>query len=126
MAWSIGTVTLPYGPTQISDEVDCHTETFDVDGAEDILFATGKGVRTVTWTGFIHEAAHTKSNLSTDYAAPLRAYQGTTQSIVGGNTGYSGTALVKKVAIREQAEGDKVIRIFYTIVLQYATTIVVL
>ena len=126
MTWQIGSVTLPYGPSQITDEVECHTETMPIDGAQDILFSTGKGVRVVTWSGFISEAGHTKTNLSTDYGAPLQAYQGTSQSITGGNTGYSGTALVKKVTLREQAEGDKVVRIFYTIVLHYATTLVVL
>ena len=126
MAWVIGLVTLPFGPTQISDEVECRSETMPFDGAEDLLFSTGKGVRVVTWSGSISEAAHTKANLETDYASTLRGYQGTTQTIDSPSSAYDGTALVKKVVFREQAEGSSVVRILYTIVLHYATTITVL
>ncbi len=126
MSWKIGSVTLPYGPAQISDEVDCSEENLPQDGQQPILFSTGPGIRAVTWSGSISEAAHTKADLETDYGAPLRSMQGTTQTIDSPSSAYDGTALVKKVGLREVAEGDKVVRLMYTIVLHYATTIVVL
>ena len=126
MTWSIGSVTLPFGPNQISDENDCTEDSMQADGAAPILFAVGPGIRVVTWSGSIAEAAHTKANLNTDYGVPLRAMQGTSQTVVSGSGAYDGTWLVKKVTLREVAEGTKVVRLLYIVVLHAGSTLVVL
>jgi hypothetical protein len=124
--WVIGSVTLPYGPSQISDEVDCQTDSLDLDGVAPILFATAPGIRVVSWSGSISAASHSKANLETDYGGPLRGMQGTSQSVTSGSGAYDGTWLVKKVSLREVAEGDKVVRLMYTVVLHMGSALVVL
>jgi len=126
MSWVIGSVTLPYGPNQITDDVDCETDTLDLDGLAAILFATAPGIRIVTWSGSISEASHNKADLETDYGSPLRAMQGTEQTVASPSGAYDGDWLVKKVSFREQAEGSIVARILYTIVLWQGSDLVVL
>jgi hypothetical protein len=124
--WTIGSVELPYSPNQISEEVDCQTDSLELDGVAAILFATAPGIRVLTISGSIAENGSDKADLETDYIADLRAMQGTEQTVASPSGAYDGDWLVKKVSFREQAEGSIVARILYTIVLWQGSDLVVL
>jgi hypothetical protein len=117
MPWSIGDVTLPFGPTDVSDDSDCQTESLPLDGDEAVVFATAPGIRVVTLTGYVCAVAcPTKADLEADYCSVLRGYQGTVQVVVSPYGAYTGSWYIKKVAFTEQAEG-LLARVGYTIVL---------
>jgi hypothetical protein len=117
MVWSIGAVTLPFGPKDIADDSDCVTENLPLDGAESIIFATAPGIRVVTLTGSIFDRNNpTKADLETAYCSTLRGYQGTVQAVVSSSGAYTASWYIKKVAFTEQAEGQ-LARIGYTIIM---------
>lgn len=125
-SWVIGGITFPFGPSQISDEVDSISEEFELDGIASILFGKGKGVRMVMISGTIYLAGLDKIGIEANYASPLRDFQGTQQTISSPSGTYDGDWLVKKVSFKEQAEGSIILRIKYTITLWKPTVLVIL
>ena len=124
--WTIGDVEFPFSPNQISDEVDSVTENFDLDGEAAIIFEVGKGVRQVQISGSISVQGLGKDDIESTYSAPLRAYQGTKQTVESPSGAYDGDWLIKRVGLKEQAEGSFVVRVLYTIILWKPTKLVVL
>lgn len=117
MVWSIGTVTLPFAPKEISDDSDCKTDTLDLDGDESIVFATAPGVRIVILSGSLFNPDYpTKAQLESAYCSTLRSYQDTVQEVVSPSGAYTESWYIKKVAFTEEAEGA-LARIRYNIVM---------
>jgi len=115
MVWSIGSVTLPYGPSEISDDGDCETENMPLDGGQPIIFSKSPGMRVVVWSGTIRDSSYsTKRALESHYCSVLRGFQGAAQAVVCPSGAYTGTWYIKKVAITEQAEGT-LAKVGYTI-----------
>ena len=110
--WIIGAVTFPFSPSQISEENEATAENIYANK----ILGTGKGVRMVTISGSIAFDGVDKAAIETYYAAPLRAYRGTSQTIQSPSGAYDGDWLIKKVSFKEQAEGTFQ-RILYTITL---------
>jgi hypothetical protein len=115
--WIIGEVTLPLRPNQVTDDNPAQTENFDRDGQEPIIFSTSPGARTLTLNGSISSRDSTKAQLGTTYLAPLRAMKGKVVSLVDPHQIYTGDWMVKQVTFHEVAEGDRVARFTYQIVL---------
>lgn len=127
MVWSIGDVTLPYGPSDISDDVECDTDELQLDGDEAIVFATAPGIRIVTFSGSICDpvGSPAKRDIEEDYCSILRSYQGTTQDVVNPSGTYTATWYVKKVAFSEVAEGEMA-KVSYVITLWLASSVEVM
>jgi hypothetical protein len=115
--WVIGDVTLPLRPNQVTDDNPAQTENFDKDGEAPIIFSTSPGTRTLTLNGSISSRDSTKTQLGITYLTPLRAMKGTVVCVVDPNQIYIGDWMVKQVTFREVAEGSKVARFTYQIVL---------
>lgn len=123
---TIGAVVFPYSPWQITDESEGIAEGFDIDGSAPLIFGTGTGVRQVQLTGSICVSGMSKEDLETNYGAPLRSYRGTAKIVESPSGAYDGTWLVKRVGLKEQAEGLAVARLLYTIVMWQPNKLVVL
>jgi hypothetical protein len=115
--WAIGEVTLPLRPSQVTDDNPAKTEYFERDGAEPIIYSN-PGARTVTLDGFISSRTATKSELNVAYLAPLRALKGKVVSVVDPHQIYVGDWMLKQVQFREVAEGNRVARFSFHIVLE--------
>jgi len=117
MSWVIGDVTLPYAPTEISDDSDCDTDSLALDSEESVVFSKAPGIRIVIWSGSIYDpASPTKQDLESDYLSALRGYQGTVQGVSNPSGAYTADWYIKKVSFSEQAEGE-LARISYSIVM---------
>jgi hypothetical protein len=126
LTWTIGDVEFPFSPSQINDENESVTESFDLDGVAAGIFATAQGVRVVQISGSIALEGLDKAAIEAAYSAPLRAYQGTSQTVESPSGAYDGDWLVKKVSFKEQAEGASLSRIIYSITLWKPSVLVVL
>jgi hypothetical protein len=115
--WVIGDIALPLRPNQVTDDNPAQTENFDRDGQEPIIFSTSSGVRTLTLNGSISSRDSTKAQLGTTYLIPLRAMKGKVVPLVDPHQIYIGDWMVKQVTFHEVAEGDRVARFTYQIVL---------
>jgi hypothetical protein len=115
--WLIGEVTLPLRPNQVTDDNPAQMETFERDGEAPIIFSTSPGARTLTLNGSISSRSSTKAQLGSTYLTPLRALKGKVVSLVDPHQIYIGDWMVKQVTFREVAEGSKVARFTYQIVL---------
>jgi len=126
MPWSIGAVTFPYGPADISDDCDCQTDSLQLDGDEAVIFATAPGVRVVVWSGTICDPSYpTKRALEGQYCSILRGYQGSSRAVVNPSGTYTGSWYIKKVSIAEQAEGE-LAKVSYTIIMWLGSDLEVL
>jgi hypothetical protein len=115
--WIIGDITLPLRPNQVTDYNPAQTENFDRDGQEPIIFPTSPGARTLTLNGSISSRNSTKAQLGTSFLTPLRAMKGKVVSLVDPHQIYIGDWMVKQVTFHEVAEGGRVARFTYQIVL---------
>ena len=117
MVWSIGSVTLPFAPTDIADDSDCETDNLPLDGDESIVFADASTIRVVTLSGSIADSNYpTKADLESAYCSTLRGYQNTIQAVVSSSGAYTASWYIKKVSFSEVAEGAFA-RVGYTIIM---------
>ena len=117
MSWVIGDVTLPYAPTEISDDSDCDTDSLALDSEESVVFSKAPGIRIVIWSGSISDlACPTKADLESAYLSDLRGYQGSVQSVSNPSGAYTADWYIKKVSFNEAAEGS-LARVTYSIVM---------
>jgi hypothetical protein len=115
--WTIGGVTLPYGPTEISDDVECETDSLQLDADEAVVFATAPGLRVVIWSGSVCDVNYpTKRDLDGMYGAALRSMQGLEVAVSNPSGAYTGNWYIKKVSLNEQAEGS-LAKVGYSIVM---------
>ncbi len=123
--WTIGTVTLPYGPERVDVSGPPKIEMFDLDGDEPIAEVVAPATNGITLYGTISSSTPTKSTLNSSYISGLLAARGTSVSVTDPDSTYSETYLVADVKISDETQGSYV-RFRYTITLQVVTSVNVL
>jgi hypothetical protein len=104
VSWQLGTIVLPI-VTNITDENPTEGEDFEVEGGDPVICTRSRSARTLTISGFIAEASHSKANLEADYLATLRSYRGTVQTLLDPRGIYTEDWLVRSIGFSEVAEG---------------------
>jgi hypothetical protein len=116
VVWSLGGVTLTC-VNSVSDEVSDETENLPLDGAAALVgCGEGIGVWVLTLQGSV--AAADKAALASSFKVPLRAMRGSVQTLLNPSGEFTGDWKVKLVRFGEVAEGVKVARASFQIVLE--------
>ncbi len=118
--WSLGDVALTT-VNQITDENPSEGEDFTIDGDTPIVMTSSLAARTLTLNGSISSSSSDKATLDASYCIALRAMRGTVQTLVDPRMIYTGEWLVRSITLNEVAEGDKVARFMFRIVLKQST-----
>lgn len=118
MSWKIakvgvGTVTLPWGPDAIYDEVGCVIDKAGVDGGGAVLFARYDDARMLTFEGNIWLHGSTNASLESAYLGSLRGFKRGSCTITDPDNQYGGTWLFSNFKTTRIAEGAEV-RYAYT------------
>ncbi len=123
--WTIGTVTLPYGPERIDIGKPPKIEDFDLDGEDPIATVTVPATNDITLHGTISSNTASKSEVNTNYIADLLSQRGTSISVTDPADIYSGTYLLADAKITDESQGNYT-RYKYTITLRTVTSVNVL
>jgi phage protein U len=123
MAWTFGTVTFPFGPTQIAYVKTINKESMPQSGDDPVAIVDGTSSNSVQLSGSIADPSKTDADLWTDILTPLLALIGTSISVSSSNGSIDGTWLLEKFEPKRTSANP----IYeYTMVLSKYSTLVVL
>ena len=122
MAWVIGSVTLPYGPSRVDIGKAPKVEDFDLDGDEPIVNVVAPATNDLTLRGSIAEPGSDKDSINTDFVAPLLAMRGTSVSISDPSGVYDGTYFVADFKATDVSQGAFV-KFDYVLTLRVVTSV---
>ncbi len=120
--WTIGSVTLPYGPERIDVVGPPKIEMFDIDGDEPIAEVVAPATKGIVLYGTVSSPTSSKSTVNGSYISGLLTARGTSASVTDPDGIYSGTYLVADVKITDESQGAYV-RYRYTVTLQVVTSV---
>ena len=123
MVWTFGSVTFPFGPTQISYIKTINKETMPQSGDDPVAIVDGTSSNSVQLSGSIADPAKTDAQLWSDILTPMIALIGTSISVTSTNGSIDGTWLLEKFEPKRTSANP----IYeYTMVLSKYSTLVVL
>ena len=125
MAWVIGSVTLPYGPSRVEIGRPPKVEDFDRDGDEPIVNVVAPATNDLTLRGTIAVRSSDKDTIFSTYVSPLLALRGTSVSVSDPSGNYDGTYFVADFKPTDVSQGDY-IRFEYVLILRVTTSVNVL
>ena len=123
MTWSFGTVTFPYGPTQIAYIRTINKDTIPQSGDDPVAIVDGVTSNSVQLSGSIAVASKTDAQIWSDILTPMLNQLGTAIIVVSSNGSIDGTWLLEKFEPKRTSANP----IYdYTMVLSKYSTLVVL
>ena len=96
MTWSFGTVTFPYGPTQIAYIRTINKDTIPQSGDDPVAIVDGVTSNSVQLSGSIAVASKTDAQIWSDILTPMLNQLGTAIIVVSSNGSIDGTWLLEK------------------------------
>ena len=96
MTWSFGTVTFPYGPTQIAYIKTINKDTIPQSGNDPVVVVDGVTSNSVQLSGSIADASKTDAQIWSDVLTPMLNQLGTAITVVSSNGSIDGTWLLEK------------------------------
>jgi phage protein U len=96
MTWSFGTVTFPYGPTQIAFIKTINKDTIPQSGDDPVAIVDGITSNSVQLSGSIADASRTDAQIWSDILTPMLNQLGTAITVVSSNGSIDGTWLLEK------------------------------
>lgn len=96
MTWSFGTVTFPYGPTQIAYIKTINKDTIPQSGDDPVAIVDGVSSNCVQLSGSIADASKTDAQLWSDILTPMLNQLGTAITVVSSNASIDGVWLLEK------------------------------
>ena len=96
MTWSFGTVTFPFGPTQIAYIKTINKDTIPQSGDDPVAIVDGTTTNSVQLSGAIVDPAKTDTALWSDILTPMLNQLGTAITVVSSNGSIDGTWLLEK------------------------------
>lgn len=123
MTWSFGTVTFPFGPTQLAYIKTINKDTIPQSGDDPVAIVDGTTTNSVQLSGAIVDLAKTDAELWSDILTPMLNQLGTAITVVSSNGSIDGTWLLEKFEPKRTSANP----IYeYTMVLSKYSTLVVL
>ena len=123
MAWTFGTVTFPFGPTQIAYVKTINKESMPQSGHDPVVIVDGTSSNSVQLSGAIADPTKTDAQIWSTYLTPLIALIGTSISVTATNGSIDGTWLLEKFEPKRTSAN---LIYEYTMVLSKYSTLVVL
>ena len=96
MTWSFGTVTFPFGPTQIAYIKTINKDTIPQSGDDPVAIVDGITSNSVQLSGSIADASRTDAQIWSDILTPMLNQLGTAITVVSSNGSIDGTWLLEK------------------------------
>ena len=96
MTWSFGTVTFPYGPTQIAYIRIINKDTIPQSGDDPVAIVDGVTSNSVQLSGSIADVSKTDAQIWSDILTPMLNQLGTAIAVVSSNGSIDGTWLLEK------------------------------
>ena len=106
--WTIGSVTLPYGPERIDIGRPPKIEDFELDGDEPIAEVVTPATKDITLYGTVSSKTSSKSTVNSTYIDALLTQKGTSISCTDPDGIYSGTYLLADAKISDESQGSYV------------------
>ena len=123
MTWSFGTVTFPYGPTQIAFIKTINKDTIPQSGDDPVAIVDGITSNSVQLSGSIADVSKTDAQIWSDILTPMLNQLGTAITVVSSNGSIDGTWLLEKFEPKRTSAN---LIYDYTMVLSKYSTLVVL
>ena len=123
MTWSFGTVTFPFGPTQIAYIKTINKDTIPQSGTDPVLVVDGTTSNSVQLSGSIADPTKTDTDLWTDILTPMLELIGTSIAVTSSNGSIDGTWYLEKFEPKRTSAN---LIYEYTMVLSKYSTLVVL
>jgi hypothetical protein len=123
MAWSFGTVTFPFGPTQLAYIKTINKDTLPQSGTDPVLVVDGTTSNSVQLSGSIADPTKTDTDLWTDILTPMLELIGTSIAVTSSNGSIDGTWYLEKFEPKRTSAN---LIYDYTMVLSKYSTLVVL
>ncbi len=123
--WTIGSVTLPYGPERVNIAGPPKVEYMELDGDDPIATVLIPATNGLVLNGTVSSVAGNKSTVNSTYVAPILAARGTSISVTDPDGIYSGTFLLKNAVFSDESIGNYV-RYRYVITLEVVKSVTAL
>ena len=123
MAWIFGSVTFPFGPTQIAYVKTINKESMPQSGHDPVVIVDGTSSNSVQLSGSIADSTKTDAQIWSTYLTPLIALIGTAIVVSSTNGSIDGTWLLEKFEPKRTSAN---LIYEYTMVLSKYSTLVVL
>ena len=123
MTWSFGTVTFPFGPTQIAIIKTINKDMIPQSGDDPVAVVDGTSANSVQLSGKIADPTKTDTQLWSDILTPMLNQLGTAITVVSSNGSIDGTWLLEKF---EPKRSSANLIYDYTLLLSKYSTLVVL
>jgi phage protein U len=96
LTWSFGTVTFPFGPTQLAYIKTINKDTIPQSGDDPVAIVDGTTTNNVQLSGTIADASKTDAQIWSDILTPMLNQLGTAITVVSSNGSIDGTWLLEK------------------------------
>jgi hypothetical protein len=96
LTWSFGTVTFPFGPTQLAYIKTINKDTIPQSGDDPVAIVDGTTTNSVQLSGTIADASKTDPQIWSDILTPMLNQLGTAITVVSSNASIDGTWLLEK------------------------------
>ena len=123
MAWTFGSVTFPFGPSQLAYVKTINKESMPQSGYDPVVIVDGTSSNSVQLSGSIADSTKTDAQLWSTYLTPMIALIGTSISVTSTNGSIDGTWLLEKFEPKRTSTN---LIYDYTMVLSKYSTLVVL
>ena len=123
MAWTFGSVTFPFGPSQLAYIKTINKESMPQSGHDPVVIVDGTSSNSVQLSGSIADSTKTDAQLWSTYLTPMIALIGTSISVTSTNGSIDGTWLLEKFEPKRTSTN---LIYDYTMVLTKYSTLVVL
>ena len=123
MTWSFGTVTFPFGPTQIAIIKTINKDVIAQSGDDPVAVVDGISANSVQLSGKIADPTKTDTQLWSDILTPMLNQLGTAITVVSSNGSIDGTWLLEKFEPKRTSAN---LIYDYTLVLSKYSALVVL
>ena len=123
MTWSFGTVTFPFGPTQIAIIKTINKDVIAQSGDDPVAVVDGTSANSVQLSGKIADPTKTDTQLWSDILTPMLNQLGSAITVVSSNGSIDGTWLLEKFEPKRTSAN---LIYDYTLVLSKYSALVVL
>jgi phage protein U len=123
VAWIFGSVTFPFGPSQLAYVKTINKESMPQSGYDPVVIVDGTSSNSVQLSGSIADASKTDAQIWSTILTPMIALIGTSISVTSTNGSIDGTWLLEKFEPKRTSAN---LIYEYTMVLSKYSTLVVL
>jgi phage protein U len=123
VAWIFGSVTFPFGPSQLAYVKTINKESMPQSGYDPVVIVDGTSSNSVQLSGSITDASKTDAQIWSTILTPMIALIGTSISVTSTNGSIDGTWLLEKFEPKRTSAN---LIYEYTMVLSKYSTLVVL